>query len=111
MSPSEVGSTMPFLRSASKMKLVALAVVLVIGLGGVLHESLIHHTLAELDHSVGSRTCAVCQALQHNAGFVSSTLIAEPVLLVQCDAYTPSQSVPSTSAPASFASRAPPVLS
>ena len=102
---------MLFLRSVSKMKLVALAVVLVMALGGVLHESLIHHTLADLDHSVGSKTCAVCQALQHNAGFVSGTLTPEPVLLVQCDAYTPSHSVPSASAPSSFASRAPPVLS
>ena len=85
--------------------------VLVMVLGGVLHESLIHHSLADLDHSVGSKTCAVCQVLQHNANLVSGMLIAEPVLLVQSDAFTPLQSVPSSSAPAPFASRAPPVLS
>ena len=99
------------LRSASNIRFVAFALVLVLALGGVLHETLIQHTLADLDHSVGSKTCAVCQALQHNASFVSGMLTAEPVLLVQCDAYTPSPSVPSASAPASFASRAPPVLS
>ena len=99
------------LRSVSKLKLVALTLVLVLALGGVLHESLIHHTLADLDHSVGSKPCAVCQALQHNAGFVSGALTAEPALLVESDAYTPVVSVPFSSEPASFASRAPPLTS
>ena len=99
------------LRSASKIRLVALALVLVVALGGVLHETLIRHTVADLDHSVGSKTCAVCQALQHNASLVSGMLTAEPALLVQSDAYTPSFHIPSASAPTSFASRAPPVLS
>jgi hypothetical protein len=109
MSPPEIGSAM--LPSVSKLKLVALALVLVLALGGVLHESLIHHSLADLDHAVGSRTCAVCQALQHNASFVSGALTAEPALLVQSDAYTPVAIAPSSSVPALFASRAPPVLS
>jgi len=99
------------LRSVSKLKLVALALVLVLALGGVLHESLIHHSLADLDHSVGSKTCAVCQALQHNASFVSGSLTAEPALLVESDAYTPAATAPCAPAPASFSSRAPPVLS
>ena len=99
------------LRSVSKFKLVALAVVVVMALGGVLHESLIHHSLTDLDHSVNGKTCAVCQALQHNASFVSAAPLAEPVFLPECDAYAPFQSFATDSAPASFASRAPPVLS
>jgi len=54
---------------------------------------------------------AVCQALQHNASFVSGSLTAEPALLVESDAYTPAATAPCAPAPASFSSRAPPVLS
>ena len=98
-------------RVTSKLKLVALALVLVVALGGVLHETLIRHTLADLDHGVNSKTCAVCQALQHDAGFVSGTITAEPVLMPERDAYIPFFEVFVSLPTPSFASRAPPVLS
>jgi hypothetical protein len=102
---------MVHVRQDSRLRVLTALVVLGLALGGVLHQILVPHTLADLDHSAGAKPCAVCQASQHNAGLASVPVLGAPVLLPQANAFIPPQSRPRVSAPSSSDSRAPPVLS